>query len=65
METRECPGYLHCTRPRKKASTCLEDLPAPIVFLRDSFEIVLERAVVELDYAHRLGDERVIDYGGK
>ena len=30
------------------------------MLLRDTFEIVLERAVVELHCAHRLGDERVV-----
>ena len=30
------------------------------MLLRDTFEVVLERAVVELHCAHRLGDERVV-----
>ena len=53
-------GYLHCTRSREELSSCLKDLSAIIIFLGDSFKIVLKRAVVKLHRAHRLGDEWVV-----
>lgn len=49
---------LHSTP--KEACSCLKDLSILVVRLRDIFEIILERAVAELRFAHRLGDERVV-----
>ena len=52
--------YLHCTRSREKLSSCLKDLSAVIILLRNSLKVVLEMAVMKLHSAHWLGDEWVV-----